>query len=146
MAFRHGRGGGYAHGAGYQRREFYIVSEMHGKVVDIKGESAAAGTNVIVYKRKSPPAKNQLWYADPHGFIRSALNDMTFHSTGKGHDLKMQLPLGDAGTQWRWDSNKVLNGLGECLDIKGESRSEGAVLCAYDYKNQGNQHWRLEYA
>jgi len=142
----HHHGGGFAHGGGYQRREFFIVSEMNGRVVDIKGGSAGAGTNVIVYKKKSPPARNQPWYADPSGHIRSALNDMTFHSTGKGHDLKIQMSLGDAGTQWRFEGNKIVNGRGECLDIKGASNAEAAELCAYDYKNQKNQHWRMEFA
>jgi len=137
-------GGGYPQ-AGMGRREFLIVSELNGKVVDIKGAHAAAGAEVLTYHKKSPPAKNQLWYLDPQGFIRSALNEMVFHNATKGHGLKTENSTGDPRSQWRPEGNKIVNMAGECLDIRGASNSDGAEVCAYDYKNQKNQHWMLEY-
>lgn len=131
---------------GQPRRDFFIVSEMNGKVVDIKGAHTAAGTNAIMYHRKNPPERNQLWYVDHTGHIRSSLNDMTFHSAGKGHEIKMQMPVGDPKTQWRFEGPRIINGHGECLDIKGEKKDDGAELCSYDFKNQKNQLWRMEYA
>jgi len=100
---------------------------------------------VIVWPRKSPPAKNQLWYQDQQGFIRSALNDMTFHNHGKTHGLKMQPPSGDPRTQWMPEGNKIANRAGECLDISRRDQKDGAEIISFDYQNGPNQKWRLEY-
>jgi len=51
----------------------------------------------------------------------------------------------DPRAQWRVEGNKIVNGAGESLDIRGENKSDGAELVSYDQKNQANQHWRLEY-
>jgi hypothetical protein len=59
----------------FYRREFQIVSDMNGLVLDVKHNNANPGAEVIMWNKKSPPARNQLWYADQQGFIRSALND-----------------------------------------------------------------------
>jgi len=49
---------------------------MHGKVLDVNGGSPNPGTKVIVWpKKRDGHARNQLWYCDVNGFIRSALND-----------------------------------------------------------------------
>jgi len=131
---------------GYYRREFFIVSELNHKVIDIKGEHTGVGAHVIMYQKKHcHDARNQLWYLDPAGFIRSALNDMTFHSNGTGHHITMQLALPELHSQWRIEGNRIVNGLGECLDIKGNDHSDGAHLCAYSYHGQRNQHWLIEY-
>jgi len=55
------------------RRLFYIVSDMHGKVLDIFDRRTAAGTRVIVWPKNGGP--NQLWYFDDNGIIRSDQND-----------------------------------------------------------------------
>jgi len=125
-------------------RRFYIVSEMNGKVVDIKGASANAGTPVCMYHKNSTPSDNQLWYMDGSGHIKSALNNMAFTNGAKGGELKMQ-NASDPRAQWRVEGNKIVNGAGESLDIRGENKSDGAELVSYDQKNQANQHWRLEY-
>ncbi|KAK2138554.1 hypothetical protein LSH36_2811g00002, partial [Paralvinella palmiformis] len=54
---------------------FFIKSELHGKVLDVAGESKQPGTMVIMWPQKSSPAANQLWYLDDNGFIRSKLTD-----------------------------------------------------------------------
>jgi len=118
---------------------------MNGKVLDIRGANPSAGADLLSYHKKSPPAKNQLWYIDQQGIIRSALNEMVFHSNNKGQTLKMTHYTGDPRSQWRVEGNKILNRANECLDIKGASNSDGAEICAYDYKQSKNQHWRLEY-
>jgi len=66
---------------GGMRRQFYIVSELNGRVLDVAGAKKDAGAKVVVYDKHTPAATNQLWYIDQHGYIRSALNDMTFTST-----------------------------------------------------------------
>ena len=65
------------------RREFFIVSDMNQKVLDIKGGSKESGASLVMWSKNSPHTKNQLWYTDPQGFIRSALNDMAFAAEGK---------------------------------------------------------------
>jgi len=139
-----GSGCGYPQ-AGYGRRDFFIVSEMNGKALDIRGGNASPGVDVIMYRKKSPPAKNQLWYTDQQGIIRSALNDLVFQNNTKGQPLKMTQFTGDPRGQWRVEGNKIVNRANECLDIRGANNGDGAELCAYDFKNQKNQHWRLEY-
>lgn len=135
------------YGGGFQnsgsRREFFIISEMNEKVVDIQGQNVNAGAHVITYHRQ-PEQKNQLWFINAEGFIVSALNGMSFGSEGKGKDLKM-MPLGDPHTLWRYEPPQIVNNSGECLDIKGAHSHDGANLCAYEYKDQKNQHWRIEY-
>jgi len=51
----------------------------------------------------------------------------------------------DARTQWRVEGDRIVNGTGEYLDIKGNNQSEGTRLCAYHPNGQRNQQWRLEY-
>jgi len=127
------------------RREFYIVSEMNGKVVDIKGAVLKAGAEVIMYHKNKTVDKNQLWYLDQNSYIRSAYNDTVFHNESKGKELKTEIYTGDPRSQWRVEGNKILNRAGQCLDIRGAKNSDGAELCAYDYDDKKNQHWRLEY-
>jgi len=120
------------------------VSEKNNMVVDIQGDSNRSGAKILMYKKKSSAANNQLWYLDDSGCIRSVLNNMTFSSSGKGEDLKMTEQGGERG-QWRPEPPTIKNGVGEVLDIRGDHNSEGSDLCAYEYKNQKNQHWRLDY-
>jgi len=128
-----------------QLRDFYIVSQLHNLVVDIRGAKSSTGTNIVMYKKNSPPSSNQLWYMDTQGYLYSAMNNLAFGASAKGNDLQMQNP-GVPRNQWRVEGEKIMNGEGWCLDIKGASTKEGADLCGYDYKKQKNQHWRLEYA
>lgn len=127
------------------RREFFIVSTMHGKVLDIEKGKKEAGTKIIVWDKHSSPNKNQLWYEDGHGFIHSALNDMTFTSTPNDTDLSMQPATNDTKSQWKFDGEKIVNKIGECLDIKGADKDRGTKLCGYKYQNSKNQHWRQEF-
>jgi len=61
---------------GHYRGYFYIVSDMHSKVLDVSGSSPMPGTKVIVWPKKCDrQARNQLWYCDVNGIIRSAMND-----------------------------------------------------------------------
>jgi len=122
-----------------------IVSEMNGKVVDIKKAQMKAGGELIMYKKHQTPAKNQLFYLDQNNYIRSALNDTVFFCESKGKELKTEVYTGDPRSQWRVEGNKILNRAGQCLDIRGASNSDGAVLCAYDYDDKKNQHWRIDY-
>jgi len=127
------------------RREFFIVSEMNGRVLDVAGSKKDAGAKVVVYDKHTPNAPNQLWYTDQYGYIRSALNDMSFTNLKAGEDLKMQVASGDPRNQWTFHGRKVGNRAGECLDIRGEDASNSAEVCSYEYKDTKNQHWVQQY-
>jgi len=129
-----------------QGKQFYIVSEKNGKVLDVSGGNAKEGTKVVIWDKHTPAAPNQLWYIDALGYIRSTLNEMTFCSTKAGDDLKMQPASGDPRNQWTFHGTKIGQRAGECLDISGDKDTNGASVCSYEYKNQPNQHWLAEYA
>lgn len=58
---------------------------MNGKVIDIKGASKDAGAQVIMWSKGSKESKNQKWYFDQQGFIRSALTDMVFTAPSRSN-------------------------------------------------------------
>ena len=53
----------------------------HCKVIDVRGDNADAGAEVILYERKTPTSINQLWYEDEHGILRSKLNGYVFDTS-----------------------------------------------------------------
>lgn len=141
-----GQQGSYpAYGASQQRRDFHIVSELNGKVIDIERGNTGPGASVIVYKRKHPPGRNQLWYTDQQGVIRSALNDFALQGHDGDHQMKMHPFDGRQEQQWRIQDRRIANPSGLCLDIRGASQADGAAVIAYQYKGANNQHWRIEY-
>jgi len=121
------------------------VSAMHGKVIDIEGGRKDGGARILMWDKHAPPAKNQLWYEDEHRCIKSALNDMTFSNSSSGHVLKTHMPTGEPRSLWQFEGPKIVNREGECLDIAGEKKDNGAEICSYQYKDQKNQQWRQEF-
>jgi len=134
-------GGGPASG-----REFWIESELSKKVMDIQAGSSAEGAKVILWERSGGLARNQLWRVDQQGFLRSTLNDFSFSNKASG-DLLKTTPFKDDDKrgQWRVEGKKIVNGAGECLDVKGAEKEDGAELISYKYKDQPNQHWTIHY-
>jgi hypothetical protein len=143
----HGAQSGYpsAGGQSQPRREFFIVSEFNGKVLDIEGGKTEPGARVLMWEKHSPPKKNQLWYTDSQGLIKSALNDLPFSNSGNAEVLKIQAAQGDPRSQWTIEGNKLANRAGECADISRGHKDNGAEVISYAYKDQKNQHWRQEY-
>ena len=47
--------------------------------------------------------------------------------------------------QWSIDGKKIVNKAGECLDVKGADKEDGAELITYAYKGGPNQNWMLQY-
>lgn len=125
---------------------FYIVSDMHGKVLDIEGGSSGQGARVIVWGKKGDGSRNQLWYADYQGIIRSALNDFALTAKHGGDQVHMMPFSNDHHQQWRLAGNRVTRSDGECLDIAGQNYADGANVVSYGYKGSANQHWHIEYA
>lgn len=127
-------------------RRFYIVSELDHLVVDISGGDRDKGTKIIMYTKNDDVQRNQLWYLDKQGYIRSDLNDMVFANEEPGDKLKMEPFSNNPRSQWVIDGKKIVNRTGEVLDIRGEKEKEGAELCSFQYKGTPNQHWKIQYA
>jgi len=129
------------------RRDCWIVNEKTGKVIDIQGASVAADAKVILYtKNASSQDRNQLWYVDEHGHIRSALNNMVFQNKESGKKLKMAPYSSNPRGQWTVDGKKIVNRTGECLMMKGHEDDDGEPLSSGHYKGSPNQHWSLQYS
>ena len=62
-------------------RKFYIVSELGGRVLDVKKASTKPKAEVNQYDRKPVDELNQLFYQDDDGIIRSCLNRYTFDTS-----------------------------------------------------------------
>jgi len=126
-------------------RQFYMVAELNGKVIDVEAGKAEAGARLLMWDKHSPPKKNQLWYTDSHGYIRSCLNDMAFTNTASTQVLKTQMPSGDPRSQWMFQGNKVINRASECLDISRGHKDNGAEVISFQFKDSPNQHFRQEF-
>jgi len=64
----------------------------------------------------------------------------------RGHHLKTaSAGMGDPRAQWRVDGNRIINQVGEVLDISGRHNRDGAEIISYQDDGGTNQHWRLEY-
>lgn len=127
-----------------QRQNYVIVSEMNGKVLDVEGGNTNPGAHVIVWDRHVPPTKNQTFYTDPQGFLRSALNDFALDGAG-GQQVSLQPFNGGANQQWVIEGNTVRNrSNGEVLDISGGSQHNGAKVLSYRQGTGNNQRWRFD--
>jgi hypothetical protein len=128
-------------------RPFRIISELNQKAVDIQARSPAPDAKALLWALDNAPGvKNQLWYLDTEGFIRSSLNDFVFTNKAKGEVLRMA-PYAAANPrgQWSVDGKKIVNKAGDCLDVKGADKEDGAELISYAYKGAPNQNWMLQY-
>jgi hypothetical protein len=140
-------GGGYGQqsGVGQTGSQFYIVSELNGKVVDIEGAKVDPGQKIHMWEKHPQPARNQLWYQDSQGHIRSALNDMAFTNTANSNVLKTVPPSNDMRSQWFFNGNQVTSRSGDTLDISHASKHNGADVISFEYKGGPNQQWRQEF-
>ena len=129
-----------------QKRDFYLVSEMHGKVLDICEEKQEPGGRLIAYDKNPEKHYNQLWYLDNLGQIRSSLTDLCIWNAKKGDQLVTAMPSNDPRGAWWIQGGTVINRAGEVLDIAEENKENGAKVVSYDSKNQANQLWKVEYA
>lgn len=127
-------------------RRFHIVSLMNFEVVDVSGCNVHKGAKVILYTKNPAIDRNQLWYLDANGRIKSDLNDMVFINSEPGGTLKTGPMSNDPRGHWSIDGKKITNRIGEVLDIKsGLKAKEGAELCSDHYKGSDSQHWRVDY-
>lgn len=154
-AYPTGGSGAYPAQGGYQsypssapvqsRRLFRIVSELNGKVLDVKGGVGNPGDDIVIWSKNAAVSKNQQWYSDPQGFIRSALNDYAIDG-GTGKKIQVQPFTNSPNQQWVFEGKKIVNRAnGECLDIWGEKEADGSTVGSYRWKDSRNQHWKQEY-
>jgi hypothetical protein len=62
---------------------FFLVSKMHGKVLDVHGANPNDGARVCIWDKKPRPEDNQLWYEDQEGYLRSKLSQKVLDAAGK---------------------------------------------------------------
>jgi len=122
-----------------------IISEMNGMSVDILGDSTRKGAEVVMWPCMGD--LSQLWYMDPTGCLRSALNDYAPQSNGQGDKFTMQPFNGSPQQQWTLQGNRIVNRMNQsmCMDIEGGKNQQGVSLISWPYKSSANQHWRIEY-
>jgi hypothetical protein len=128
-------------------KDCYIVSKMHGKVIDVSKGCRDAGTKIVMWNKKDPEDNdNQIWYEDKYGYIHSKLNGFVFDSSEGSMRLQPHDPTIDS-RKWVKSGQKIVNKAdpGKVLDIKGGDSGKGAKLQAWDYNAVENQHWRFEY-
>jgi len=126
---------------------FMLLSELNGMSLDINGGNRNPGAQIIVWPCKRDRSPNQLWYMDPTGCLRSALNDYAPQSNGQGDKFTMQPFNGSPQQQWTLQGNRIVNRMNQsmCMDIEGGKNQQGVSLISWPYKSSANQHWRIEY-
>lgn len=133
---------------------------MHKKVLDIAGASEKSGAKVIVWPKKHSEAcnidiagikltlndaRNQHWYFDANGIVRSALNDFALTAKNPGDQAVMMPFNGQPSQQWRLFENRFMKNQQECLSVARADRKDGAPVLTQCYKGSVYQHWHIEY-
>ena len=135
-------GAAYAAGAAAAaRRCFHIIAEWNGEVLDISHDDPRPGAPVITWRRKMERCPNQLWFCDPTGVIRSAMNEFALEAR-ELEGFRMMPYTGQPDQQWIFAGNRIVNRVRphECLTDR-----EGERPChAKGYKGKPRQHWRVE--
>ena len=124
-----------------ERRCFHIISDRNGEVLDISGNNPNPGAEVLTWARKAGRCPNQMWFCDPSGVIRSALNDFALEARAF-ETFRMMPYTGQPDQQWVFAGNRIVNRMrpGECMTDR-----EGNRPChAKEYKGKSRQHWRVE--
>jgi len=123
------------------------VSELNGKVLDVRGGNSGPGAQLIMYYRKHDRSPNQLWWLDEQGCIRSMMNDYAPESRVHGDGAHMQPFRGDARQLWMFQGNRITNKYNpnEVLDIERAEQRDEARVIAWNYNGGANQHWRMDY-
>lgn len=125
----------------HERRCFRIIAEWNGEALDVSHDDPRPGAELITWRRKGDRSANQLWFCDPTGVIRSALNDFALEARAQ-ESFRMMPYTGQPDQQWVFEGNRIVNRLRpiECLTDR-----EGDRPChAKPYKGKPRQHWRVE--
>jgi len=127
-------------------RKFYVISEIGGRVLDVRGSNLKPKAEVNIYDRKPSDELNQLFYQDDDGIIRSCLNRYTF-DTSSGV-LRLQPPNpNDPHRLWIIQENKIVNRAdpSQCLEVPKAKNQNGRRVEPAAYHGQPHQHWYIDY-
>lgn len=147
-------------GNGYYK----IVCKNDGHVVDVKGGSAAAKTNIQLYQWNGSDA--QLWkFIDAKNgsyYIKSKLGttmDLPSAKTTAGTNIQAYTMNGTDAQKWVLDKSKAvmenvelkegtyifLNsaGFNQAMDVESASKASGANIQTYQLNNTSAQHFKI---
>lgn len=124
---------------------FFLVSRMHGKVLDVYAACCDDGARVCIWEKKEVPEDNQLWYEDKHGYLRSKLSHMVLDAAGDEICMKTR-DTGSDRQRWVLSDGKIVNAdrPEELLDIKARCCDNGACVIVWRDNGQDNQRWTVE--
>jgi len=127
------------------RREFYILSQLTGKVLEVADANASPGAKLIIWAQRENRPPSQLWYLANDGYLRSCLNDFVPYAAD-GQQLVLKPAAADTKAQWYFDGSKIGSKAGPCMDVRGGNKNNGAEVIAYKYNKGPNQHWTQSFA
>jgi hypothetical protein len=132
---------------GVKGKYFLIVNKPTGLVLDVKGASHNAGTEVIVWDRHGND--NQVWYQDPlTGTIRNKHSHLCLDINGSNRLVVNHYQPGDPNQQWHYDKHRKTIGnrtnSNKVLDIVKGATHKGAEVCQWDHHGNDNQKWKIE--
>nr|ADB11405.1 putative galactose-binding lectin [Spirobranchus lamarcki] len=127
---------------------FYIVSELHGKVVTVKHAETRPDAKIVI-EPKREGACEQLWHEGKHGFMRSKLNNFVLEAKENRNGASMRLMPFEPGNSkqlWCRHHGKILSLVHpkDILEIKKKKKDNGAKLVIGDDNNLPNQTWIFE--
>lgn len=125
---------------------FYIESLACDKVIDVRGNNADAGVEVVLYDRNSPATANQLWYEDEEGLLRSKLNGYVL-DTSEGKVRVVPYEPDSVEQHWAIVGDRIENLFDNkmVIDVKAESKFNCASLIKYSFHGGENQRWKFVY-
>jgi hypothetical protein len=132
---------------GVKGKYFLIVNKPSGLVLDVKGASHNAGTEVLVWDRHGND--NQVWYQDPlTGTIRNKHNNLCLDFNGSNRLVVNHYQHGDINQQWHYNKHRKTienrSNSNKVLDIVGGAAHKGAEVCQWDHHGGDNQKWKIE--
>jgi len=126
---------------------FFLVSRMHGKVLDVYKADDSPGVKVIVWDKDDSGPDNQLWYISRDGLVRSKLNGFVLDNSS-GEIITME-PYDPSNEKqgFSLSDGRIANLHDEdyVVDIEDKSEENGASIIAWEYHGGDNQHWDIEY-
>jgi len=124
---------------------FYIRSQMHGKVLDVRGSDDGPGADVIMYDQNDDQTDNQLWYEDREGMIHNKMNGFVLDVVDKTLKLNPFDPASD-DQGFSYSDHRVANRNRDVvLDIRARNDENGAEVVSWEFHGGENQLWDLEY-
>lgn len=116
---------------------------LAGKCMDVKGNTAANGTPIILWPCHQ--GGNQKWTYYSDGTIRGLSGkclDVKGNNPANGTSVILWPCNGGVNQKWSFRSNSTIRGLaGKCLDVKGNSSTDGTPLILWPCHGGANQQW-----